>query len=50
MPDRKCEWKLAKAHQYSALANIMRVVRHIREAKITHHILIYIEPKYYHIN
>ena len=27
----------------------MRVVRHIREAKITHHILIYIEPKYYHI-
>ena len=27
----------------------MRVVRLIREAKITHHILIYIEPKYYHI-
>ena len=27
----------------------MRVVRHIREAKIAHHTLIYIEPKYYHI-
>ena len=27
----------------------MRVVRHIQEAKITHHILIYTEPKYYHI-
>ena len=31
------------------LRQLMRVVRHIREAKITHHILIYIEPKYYHI-
>ena len=31
------------------LRQLMRVVRHIREAKIAHHTLIYIETKYYHM-